>query len=169
MYMQPWSPYGGGSPMLASTADRERAVDILRAGFAEGRLVKDEFEQRVARAYAVRTQGELSVLVADLPHGPVPAPPVQPVFTTAPVYPPRTYPADTNGKAVAALVLGVVTVVSAGATGVLAVIFGHLARAEIRRTGQAGAGCALAGLTLGWLWVGGWTLFWLFTVVGAAR
>jgi len=34
--------------MLAATADRERAVDVLRAGFAEGRLQEDELEKRVA-------------------------------------------------------------------------------------------------------------------------
>jgi hypothetical protein len=55
--------------MLASHADRERAVDVLRAGFSEGRLQQPEFEKRVARAYEARTVGELSLLVADLPQG----------------------------------------------------------------------------------------------------
>jgi uncharacterized membrane protein len=36
--------------MLASHADRERTVDVLRAGFAEGRLQQAEFDRRVARA-----------------------------------------------------------------------------------------------------------------------
>ncbi|HZR50374.1 MAG TPA: DUF1707 domain-containing protein [Streptosporangiaceae bacterium] len=57
------------SRWLASSADRERAVDVLRAGFAEGRLTQDEFDERVARAYASRTYGELGILVADLPAG----------------------------------------------------------------------------------------------------
>jgi hypothetical protein len=61
--------------MLAGTADRERAVDVLRAGFAEGRLTQDEFTDRVARAYASRTYGDLSQLTADLPAGPAPYPP----------------------------------------------------------------------------------------------
>ncbi|MEU9576058.1 DUF1707 and DUF4190 domain-containing protein [Streptomyces chilikensis] len=169
MHMQPWSPYGGGSPMLASTADRERAVDILRAGFAEGRLVGTELEQRVARVYAARTQGELAALVADLPHGPVPVVPAPPGYAPAPVLPSAAYRATTNGKAVAALVLGILTMVSGGLTSVPAVVLGHLARGEIRHTGQEGDGCALAGVILGWLWVAGWSLFWVVAVVGASR
>lgn len=57
------------SHWLASSADRERVVDVLRAGFAEGRLTQDEFGERVARVYASRTYGELGALVADLPAG----------------------------------------------------------------------------------------------------
>jgi hypothetical protein len=60
------------SSWLAANADRERAVDVLRAGFAEGRLTQEEFNQRVARAYASRTYGELADLTADLPVGPMP-------------------------------------------------------------------------------------------------
>ncbi len=60
------------SSWLAANADRERAVDVLRAGFAEGRLTQDEFNERVARVYASRTYGELADLTADLPAGPLP-------------------------------------------------------------------------------------------------
>lgn len=60
------------SSWLASNADRERAVDVLRAGFAEGRLTQGELNERVARAYASRTYGELTGLTADLPAGPLP-------------------------------------------------------------------------------------------------
>ncbi len=41
---QPWA--------LAANADRERAIDVLKAGFAEGRLTKAEYDDRVARVYA---------------------------------------------------------------------------------------------------------------------
>lgn len=58
--------------MLAGNADRERAVDVLRAGFTEGRLTQEEFTERVERAYASRTYGELGGLTADLPAGPLP-------------------------------------------------------------------------------------------------
>ncbi len=58
--------------MLASNADRERAVDVLRAGFTEGRLTQAEFAERVERVYASRTYGELGGLTADLPAGPLP-------------------------------------------------------------------------------------------------
>ena len=55
---------------LARSADRERAVGIIRAGFAEGRLSQDELDDRVGRAYAARTYGDLWALTADLPAGP---------------------------------------------------------------------------------------------------
>ncbi len=35
-----------------------------------------------------------------------------------------------------------------------AVVCGHMARSQIRRTGEQGAGMALAGLILGWIGVG---------------
>jgi hypothetical protein len=35
-----------------------------------------------------------------------------------------------------------------------AVVCGHMARHQIRRTGEQGAGMALAGLILGWIGVG---------------
>jgi len=53
--------------MRAASADRERAVDVLKAGFAEGRLTQDEYNDRMGRAYAARTYGELATLTADLP------------------------------------------------------------------------------------------------------
>lgn len=60
------------SHWLASNADRERAVDVLRAGFTEGRLTREELDERVARVYEARTYGELGALVADLPAGVAP-------------------------------------------------------------------------------------------------
>ena len=55
---------------LAASADRERAVGVIRAGFAEGRLSQDELDDRVGQAYSARTYGELWTLTADLPAGP---------------------------------------------------------------------------------------------------
>jgi peptidyl-prolyl cis-trans isomerase B (cyclophilin B) len=54
-------------------------------------------------------------------------------------------PARTDGLAVAALVLGVC------GFGLLPVVFGHVALRRIRRTGDQGAGLAIAGLVLGYL------------------
>jgi Domain of unknown function (DUF1707) len=63
--------YGpSAASMLASSADRERALDVLRAGLAEGRLTHAEFTGRVAQVQASRTYGQLSDLTADLPAGP---------------------------------------------------------------------------------------------------
>jgi len=50
----------------------------------------------------------------------------------------------TNTLAILALVFGI-------AGGVLGIIFGHLARAQIRRTGEEGWGMATAGLVLGYI------------------
>ena len=71
--------FGGGvagvnPSWLASSADRERAVGVLRAGFTEGRLTQDELDDRVARAYAARTYGQLWELTSDLPAGALPYP-----------------------------------------------------------------------------------------------
>ncbi|MFE4668376.1 DUF1707 and DUF4190 domain-containing protein [Streptomyces sp. NPDC056716] len=171
---QPWQTQVG-PPMLASHADRERAVDVLRAGFGEGRLQQDELEKRTARAYAARTVGELALLVADLPQGPVPMQPVQPVYMAPPPMMhqvPRTFlpaPAPpTNGKAVGSMVLGVLTTMTFGITGIPAVVLGHSARSEMRRTGESGEGFAITGLVLGWLSVAGWAVFLLALVAAAA-
>ena len=55
--------------MLASVADRDRAIRILQASFVEGRLALDEFEQRVELAIASRDFRELLALTVDLPCG----------------------------------------------------------------------------------------------------
>jgi hypothetical protein len=44
-----------------------------------------------------------------------------------------------------------------------AVVCGHMARSQIRRTGEQGAGMALAGLIMGWIGVG----FTVLVVIGA--
>ncbi len=53
--------------MRASDADRERAVEFLRAHAGEGRLTVDELGDRVGSALGARTIGDLDDLVYDLP------------------------------------------------------------------------------------------------------
>ena len=53
--------------MRASHADRERVIDTLKAAFVQGRLTKDELDQRVGQAFASKTYAELAALGADLP------------------------------------------------------------------------------------------------------
>nr|WP_221353062.1 DUF1707 and DUF4190 domain-containing protein [Streptomyces sp. REN17] len=155
--------------MLASTADRERAVDVLRAGFAEGRMQQSEFEKRVARAYAARTVGELTLLVSDLPQGPMALPAVTgPVPGPVPrAFLPAPAPPKTNDKAVGAAICGGLCLVTGGFTGVPAVILGHTARSEMRRTGESGEGLAMTGLVLGWLSIAGWALMLTLLFVAA--
>ncbi|MEU6842593.1 DUF1707 and DUF4190 domain-containing protein [Streptomyces sp. NPDC046716] len=156
--------------MLAAHADRERAVDVLRAGFAEGRLPQPEYEKRVERAYQARTLGELTTLVADLPQGPVGPQQMPMAGPMAPV--PRTFlpppPPPTNGKAIGSLVCGLGTFACGGLTAIPAVILGHMARGEIRRTQQQGDGLAVGGIVLGWLWIAGWAFLLLIIMIGVA-
>jgi Domain of unknown function (DUF1707)/2TM domain len=60
--------------LRASDGDRERTVEQLRAHASVGRLTVEELEERVQRAFAARTVGELAELTRDLPeHRPPPA------------------------------------------------------------------------------------------------
>lgn len=58
-------------PILASDAERERSVALLRDAVGEGRLTLEEFSERIGLAHAARTDKELANLVRDLPATPV--------------------------------------------------------------------------------------------------
>ena len=58
---------GALGKLRTSHADREAAIDVLKAAFAQGRLARDEFEARVGQAFAARTHAELAVVTAGLP------------------------------------------------------------------------------------------------------
>ena len=60
----------------ASHADREQAIEVLKAAFVQGRLDKHEFDARVGQAFASRTYLELAAVTADIPPGPIPAKPI---------------------------------------------------------------------------------------------
>src|SRR5437763_7682661 len=60
---------GGRGHVRASHADREQAIDMLKAAFIQERLDKDEFDLRVSRALASRTYADLAALTADIPGG----------------------------------------------------------------------------------------------------
>lgn len=53
--------------MRASDADRDRVAKALQEHFAQGRLDNDEFNTRLASAYASKTLSELEPLTLDLP------------------------------------------------------------------------------------------------------
>ncbi|MFF5445248.1 DUF1707 domain-containing protein [Streptomyces sp. NPDC012888] len=62
------------SGLRAGDADRDRIARILADALAEGRLTAEEHSERLDALYAVKTVGELDVLVRDLPAGPHPGP-----------------------------------------------------------------------------------------------
>jgi hypothetical protein len=128
--------------MRACDADRERTADLLRTAFVEGRLTQDELDERLGRVYASRTYADLATQTADLP---LPRP--LPAMRATPAYAPR----GTNGLAVSSFVCGLLQLVTFGITAVPAVILGHNARRQIRKTGERGDGLAVTGLVLGWL------------------
>ena len=65
----------GRGRLRASHADREQAIEVLKAAFVQGRLTKDEFDARVGQGFASRTYAELAAVTADLPAAPAVAPP----------------------------------------------------------------------------------------------
>jgi transcriptional regulator with XRE-family HTH domain len=56
--------------ILASDAERERTIALLRDAVGEGRLTLEEFSERVGLAQAARTVQELAQLARDLPGAP---------------------------------------------------------------------------------------------------
>jgi len=131
--------YGAGiarGQMRASTVDRDRAVELITRAYTEGRLDKDEHDARVERAMTATTFADLDSVVIDLPGGRPPVP--------APL--PRT-----NPLAVTSLVCGIAQIMFGPFATIPAIVCGHIGRSQIRRSGEGGAGMALAGLVLGWV------------------
>jgi hypothetical protein len=78
-------------------------------------------------------------------------------FPTAYGQPPYGYPyapppQRTNGLAIASMVLGILWLYWIGS--ILALVFGYIARNQIRERGESGGGMATAGIVLGWIGVG---------------
>ena len=53
--------------LRASDADREQAIDVLKAAFVQDRLARAEFEARVGQALASRTYAELAAATSGIP------------------------------------------------------------------------------------------------------
>lgn len=60
----------------------------------------------------------------------------------------------TNRLAIVSLVLSLAGLVTYGLTSIVGIVLGHLARGQITRTGEQGAGLALAGIIVGYSVVG---------------
>jgi hypothetical protein len=127
----------GGDPgkIRAADADRDGVVERLNIAYSEGRLSKDEHDGRLENALSARTYADLDQLVTDLP------------ATRATAV---TSVAKTNGLALASLTCGLAQFIVGPPVAIPAIVLGHIARREIKRTGEQGAGLALAGLILGW-------------------
>ncbi|MGH3405628.1 MAG: DUF1707 and DUF4190 domain-containing protein [Streptosporangiaceae bacterium] len=145
---------GGYGTAWPSDADRANVQAILNRAYAEGRLSQPDFEARAAQVAGSETNDQLSQLTADL-GAPVPPPAAPGWGAPPPGYAPMPYPPrPTNQLAIAALVCGCAQLFFSVLTGIPAVILGHIARRQIRETGENGDGMALAGLILGYVGIG---------------
>jgi len=126
---------GGRGNIRASDADRDRVAGILGTAYSEGRLLKDEYDVRLESAFSARTYADLDQVLTGLPV--VQATAVSPL-------------AKTNGFAIASLACGLGQFAVGPVATIAAIVLGYVARSQIKRTGEQGAGLALAGLALGW-------------------
>jgi hypothetical protein len=69
--------------LRAADADRAAVAAVLGEHMSAGRLTLDEYDERLTRAYAARTFGELDELTADLPAAATRRPP-EPAQQAAP-------------------------------------------------------------------------------------
>ena len=60
------SPRPSPRDLRASDADRDRVLALLGEAMSDGRLTAEEHSERIQRAFAARTLGELAELTADL-------------------------------------------------------------------------------------------------------
>ena len=83
-----------------------------------------------------------------------PAPPPPPPQAATPSYSTggTSGTPKTNGLAIASLVLGIVGCF--WITAIVAIVLGFVARKQIEQSGEQGSGMALAGIILGFVWIG---------------
>ena len=65
-------------PLRAADRDRDVVADLLGAAYADGRLDREEFDERSERTSRAKTLGDLPPLVGDLVSPVAPRPPVVP-------------------------------------------------------------------------------------------
>jgi hypothetical protein len=164
----------GFGHMRTSPAERDLAMDVLKAAYAEGRLEHAELVDRIGRVQVSRTYAELAELTADIPVGPYGVAGTAPLFSTPPPAPPatpaRTAPAgrrQVSGLALGALVTAILvgpaamlTATAGGGTSAAhgdeaalavasaAVLMGVAALVRIGPAGQRGRIVAVAGIVV---------------------
>ena len=122
---------GGRGRLRAADADREQALEVLKAAFVQGRLAKAEFDVRAGQVLAARTYADLAPATAGLPAG---GAAVQPERTPARKSADKVRVAAWGASAgVALAALGVVAAAVAGSHG----LFYVFAIAVILTTGLA--------------------------------
>jgi Domain of unknown function (DUF4190)/Domain of unknown function (DUF1707) len=119
----------------ASDGDRDRATGLLQTAYAEGRLTKDEYEVRLERVLAAQVFAQLDAATADL---------------VVPAARPLASPVRTNSLAIASLACGAAQLMAGPLATIPAIALGHVARRQIRRTGEDGSALAIWGLVLGY-------------------
>ena len=82
-------------------------------------------------------------------------------------YSPYGMPPPNNSMAIASLVLALAGL-GCGITAPIGAVLGHVARRQIRSTGESGDGMALAGIIIGWIITGLMVLWIGLLVVGFA-
>ena len=136
-----------GAVLNPDELDTETGAEELQE-MAEGETpaeIPEEASSKVAEEEAT----EMVPVPDDLPAVPPPPPPPPPAIHVDAV--------QTSGMAIAALVMGVAGWTLLPLVGsILAIIFGNMARREIRQRPDelTGEGLAVAGLVLGWVSVG---------------
>jgi Domain of unknown function (DUF4190) len=82
-----------------------------------------------------------------------------PGYAAAPGYAAGYTPTPkTNVLAIVAIILGFVVPIGG-------IITGHIALSQIKKTGEAGHGLALAGTILGYVLSAGWIIFWIVYII----
>lgn len=113
--------------------DRDDAIEIVEAAWADGQIVEADRDRRVEQLLTAQTMAEVRMLVHDL------QPPDVPRWT-APVAAPRT--GGRPGSVVIAVAVALVLVVGGGLAALLALVAGP---AEVEATDQAGVAAPESG------------------------
>ena len=129
---------------------------------------------QAAQAYGQQPYGQPPQAYGQQPYGqpPYDHPPYDHPPYDHPPYaaPPYGYghppPQRTNGMAIASMVLGILWLYWVGS--ILALVFGYVAKKQIRERGESGGGMATAGIVLGWVGIGFLVLFIVFGIVAAS-
>ena len=99
-----------------------------------------------------------------------PAPPAPPAYGSAPAYDAGTPSYAAAPASQKTNVLAIVSLVSAFFISIVAIITGHIALSQIKKTGEQGRGLAIAGLIIGYVGLVVGIIFAIvwFAIIGAA-